>query len=84
MAPIPVIDPVTVADVEALLAAIPPDRELYEPVKYRWENWVELPCVDFAGDQADDGVGVGWQVRGLGSGSMRGSNDERVAISPPS
>jgi hypothetical protein len=53
-------------------------------VKYRWENWVELPHVNFAGDQADDVVGVGWQVRGLGSGSMRGSNDERVALSPPS
>ncbi len=31
LAPVPVIEPVTVADVEALLAAIPPNCELHEP-----------------------------------------------------
>jgi hypothetical protein len=50
LAPIPVIDPVAVADVEALLAAIPPDRELHEPGENLRESAVELPSVDFAGD----------------------------------
>ena len=35
LAPMPVIEPVAVANVEALLAAIPPDRELDEP----GEDW---------------------------------------------
>ena len=35
LAPVPVIDPVAVADVEALLAAILPDGELHEPGRSR-------------------------------------------------
>jgi hypothetical protein len=54
LAPIPVIDPVAVADVEALLAAIPPDRELHELGKYLRKGAIELPGVDFAGDRAND------------------------------
>ena len=48
LAPIPVIEPVAVADVEALLAAIPPDRELYEPGEDLREGTIELPSVDLA------------------------------------
>jgi hypothetical protein len=49
-----VIDPVAVADVEALLAAIPPDRVLHEPRKYLWVGVVELPSIDPLGNQAND------------------------------
>jgi hypothetical protein len=48
VAPMPVIDPVAVADVEALLAAIPPDCELDEPGEDLRETAAELPSVDFS------------------------------------
>jgi len=54
LARLPVIDPVAVADVEALLAAIPPDRELYEPGEYLREGVIKLPSVNLAGDQPND------------------------------
>ena len=50
----PVVEPVAVADVKALLAAIPPDRELDEPGEYRRETSVELTGVDLAGNQPDN------------------------------
>jgi hypothetical protein len=54
LAPVPVIEAVAVANVEALLAAIPPNGELYEPGKYLREGAVELPSIDPLGDQAND------------------------------
>ena len=62
MAPMPVIDPVAVANVEALLAAIPPDRELDEPGKDVRETTIELPSVDLAGDQPDNVDAAAWPV----------------------
>ena len=62
LAPMPVIDPVAVADVEALLAAIPPDRELDEPGENLRETTVELPRVDLAGDQPDNVGAAAWPV----------------------
>ncbi len=50
----PVIEPIAVANVEAVLAAIPPNGELYEPRKYLRKGAVELSCVDTAGDQSND------------------------------
>jgi hypothetical protein len=50
----PVIDPVAVADVEALLAAIPPDCVLHEPRKHLREGAVELPGIDLAGNRPND------------------------------
>ena len=41
LAPMPVIEPVAVANVEALLAAIPPDRELDEPRENGREGRIE-------------------------------------------
>ena len=55
----PVIEPITVANVEALLAAIPPNGELYEPRKYLQNGEVELSCVDTTGDQSKE-VGPGF------------------------
>ena len=62
MAPIPVIEPIAIADVEALLAAIPPDRELYEPGKYLRKGAIKLPSVDFAGNQPDNVGAAAWPV----------------------
>ena len=57
LAAMPVVEPVAIANVEALLAAIAPDCELDEPGEDLRETAVELPSVDFAGDQAD-GIGA--------------------------
>ena len=62
LAPMPVIEPVAVADVEALLAAIPPDRELDEPGEDLPGKSVELPSVDLAGDQPDNVGAAAWPV----------------------
>jgi hypothetical protein len=62
LASMPVIEPVAVADVEALLAAIPPDRELDEPGEDRRETTIELPSVDLAGDQPDNVGAAAWPV----------------------
>jgi hypothetical protein len=48
LAPVPVIKPIAVADIEARLAAIAPDAELHEPGKDLGKAPVELPCVDVA------------------------------------
>ncbi len=58
----PVIEPVAVADVEALLAAIAPDRELHEPGKDLRKAAVELLCVDFAGYEPNDVGAAAWAV----------------------
>ena len=62
LASVPVIEPVAVADIEALLAAIPPDGELHEPGKYLREGPVELPRIDLLGDQANDVGAAAWPV----------------------
>ena len=62
MAPMPVVEAVAVANVEALLAAIPPDCELYEPGKDRRKTAVELPSVDLAGNQPDKLGAAAWPV----------------------
>ena len=71
LAPMPVIEPVAVANVEALLAAIPPDRELHEPGKYLRKGPVELPSIDPLGDQANDIGATAWPVT-IGAVGMRG------------
>ena len=54
MAAMPVIDPVAVADVEALLAAIPPDGELDEPREDGREGRIERTGVDLLGSTGND------------------------------
>ena len=41
-----IIDPVAVADVEARLGAVPPDRMLDEPRKWLRKTRIELPGID--------------------------------------
>jgi hypothetical protein len=50
----PVINLIAVANVEALLGAVPPDRILNEPWKRPGKTAVELPGVDLLGDRLDD------------------------------
>jgi hypothetical protein len=77
LAPIPVIEPVAVADVEALLAAIPPDRELHEPGKYLRKGAIELPGVDPAGNQPDNVGAAAWPVAAgpVGMGGLEPAQD---------
>ena len=49
-----VVDAIAIADVEAVLGAIPPDRALHEPRKRRWEGRVELPSIDVGREDTDD------------------------------
>jgi hypothetical protein len=41
-----VVDPIAVADVEAVLGAVAPDRALHEPRKRRRKGWIELSSVN--------------------------------------
>ena len=56
----PVIDPIAVADIEATLAAVPPDRELHEPGKSLGELGIERSRVDVVGNALDQ-VGAAMQ-----------------------
>ncbi len=52
---------VAIADVEALLTAISPDRK-HESGKYWWEGAVELASIDLLGDQPNDVGTAAWSV----------------------
>ena len=41
-----IVNAIAVADSEAALGAIPPDRMLHEPRKHHWESRIEGPRVD--------------------------------------
>ncbi len=60
LAPLPVIDSVAVADVEPLLAAITPDRELDEPGEDLRETAVELASVELTGNQPENVGAAAW------------------------
>src|ERR1700683_3790259 len=77
LAPMPVVEPVAVADVKALLAAIPPDRELHETREYLREGAIKLPSVDLAGNQPDNIGAAAWPVTAgsVGMGSLEPSQD---------
>jgi hypothetical protein len=62
LAAMPVVDPIAVADIKALLAAIAPDRELHKPRKYVGKKAVELPSVDPVSDQANDVSAAAWSI----------------------
>ena len=49
-----VVDPIAVADVQAALGAVTPDRALHEPRKRRRENRIELPSIDLRRQQAEN------------------------------
>jgi hypothetical protein len=76
----PVIEPVAVANVEAMLAAIPPNGELYEPRKYLRKGAVELPSIDPLGDQAND---VGTATRPIATGAVGMGGVESVQHTGP-
>jgi hypothetical protein len=49
-----VIDAIAVANVEAVLGAVPPDRALHEPRKRRREGRVELASIDLGREQTEN------------------------------
>ena len=49
-----VVDAIAVANVEAVLGAIPPDRALHEPRKRRREGRIELASIDVRGEQTEN------------------------------
>ena len=49
-----IIDPVAVADVEAALATVAPDRVLDEPGKSLRKRWIELSGIDVLGNDLND------------------------------
>ena len=73
----PVIEPVAVANVEALLAAIAPDGELDEPGKDLRKTAVELPSVDLLGSTGNDFGAAACPVAAgaVGMGSLELSQD---------
>ena len=60
----PVVDSIAVADIEATLAAVPPDRELHEPGKGLGELGIERSRVDAVGNALDQ---VGAAMRSVAS-----------------
>ena len=62
LAPLPVIEPVAVANVEALLAAIAPDGELDEPRENGREGRIERTGVDLLGSTGNDFGAAAWPV----------------------
>jgi hypothetical protein len=57
-----IVDAIAVADVEAGLGAIPPDRVLDEPGKGRGKFGVEFPGVNLVGNQAKNPGAAGWAI----------------------
>ena len=49
-----IVDAIAIANVEAVLGAIPPDRNLHEPWKRRRKGRVELASIDVGRDQAEN------------------------------
>jgi hypothetical protein len=49
-----IINAIAVADIEAELAAVSPDRVLNEPGEGLGERWVELPGIDLVGNGLND------------------------------
>ena len=49
-----VVDAIAVANVEAVLGAIPPDRALHEPRKRRREGRIELAGIDVGCEQSEN------------------------------
>jgi hypothetical protein len=41
-----VVDAIAIADVEAVLGAVPPDRAPHEPRKRRWEGRIEFASIN--------------------------------------
>jgi hypothetical protein len=59
-----IIDAIAVADIEAVLRAIPPDCMLDEPRKRPWEGRVELPGVNVPRDAFNDAGAAARPVAG--------------------
>ena len=63
-----IIDAIAIADVEAVLGAIPPDRALHKPRKRHREGRVELASIDMGREDTEDFCAPSWLVA---SGAVR-------------
>ena len=70
LARLSVIDPIAVADIEAALGAIPPDRVLNEPRKDRRERGVEGAGIDLFGHGFNDVGAAALPVAGRAIGMV--------------
>ena len=62
VAAVPIVNPIAIANVEALLGAVAPDRVLNEPRKRPRKLAIELPGIDLLGDRFDDLGAAAWPV----------------------
>ena len=68
LAPALVVDLAAVADIEAALSAVAPDRMLHETRKALWEALVERARIDGLGCVADDIGTATWPITGTAIG----------------
>ena len=65
-----VVDAIAVANVEAVLGAIPPDRALHEPRKRRRGGRIELAGIDICGEQTENVSASAGPVAALAIGML--------------
>src|SRR5260370_5216013 len=70
IAPSGIINSVAVADIEAVLIAIPPDGVLNEPRKGLRKTWVELPSIDAVGHSCNNVGATAGPITGRPIGMM--------------
>jgi hypothetical protein len=70
VAPGVVVDAIAVANVEAVLGAIPPDRALHEPRKRCGEGRIELASIDVRREQTENASASAGPVAALAVGML--------------
>jgi hypothetical protein len=63
-APAVIVDLIAVADVEARLGAVPPNRVLNEPGKYPWKPWIEPAGINGRSNPDEHVSAATWSVAG--------------------
>jgi hypothetical protein len=93
-APAAVVDLIAVADVEARLGAVPPNRVLHEPRKHLGKPWIEPAGINPRGNVDENVSAAAWPVAGRAvrmgscklvqdSGSMKEVVDQGIDSGPP-
>jgi hypothetical protein len=89
LTPLPVIDPISVADVEAKLGAVSPNRVLYKPREHLGEGRIKRTGVNLLCGEGNDVGAATWLVAagaigmsrfksGQDPGSMQKIMDQRI------
>src|SRR5260370_41993230 len=82
LARLAVIDAIAIADIEAALGAIPPDRVLYEPGKDRGERGVEGAGIDPFSHNFNDLSAAASPIASLAIGVLRAEPDQDAGALP--